>query len=136
MHLKRKIVQINISLILILCASVLSGQQLNTIYIVDSSVNISRSVSCDNFESSFVDIINKIDLKKQKVKKIVNILKSLPKLEKKPFVDVRYKGVVQSKSDTLVFCGDEGSININGDFYEPTPTLNKYLNNLIIRKNK
>lgn len=129
-------VQIKISLILILFASKLSGQHLNTLYIVDASVNVSRSVSCDNFESSFVDIINKIELKKQKAKKIFNILKSLPKLEKKPFVDIRYKGVIQSKFDTLVFCGDEGSVNINGSFYEPTPILNKYLNNLIKRKNR
>jgi len=135
MNTKIKRVKIKISLILVLFAHILFGQKPNTIYIVDFSVNVSRSVSCNNFESSFVDIINKIDLKKRKVERIANILRSLPKLEKKTFVDIRYKGFILTKSDTLVFCGDEGSINVNGIFYKSTPYLNKYLKNLIRRKN-
>lgn len=131
MNLKRTAIKIKTCLILILFSSVVSGQQTNTIYIVDSYINVSRSVSCENFESSFADIINRIELKKIKTKKIIKILKSLPKLDQQLPIDVRYKGIIQDNSAKLFFCGDEVSVNVNGQFYKSTLALNKFLNNLI-----
>lgn len=125
-------VQIRLLLIFFIIIFNIGKAQNNIIYIAPFDSTTPYSIGCENLLSAFDGRIKKAKLNGEKM---YCITKSLKQMDKKPYMDIRYKGAFYLQKQKFNFCGDEVSILINDIYYETSVDLINYINS-IKKKNR
>ena len=123
----------NIKIILLLFFIVVCSTgkaQKSYIYLAPLDSSTPYSISCGTFLDSFGGSVKKIKLNKNKKDRISFLIKSLDKINIKPYFNVRYMGEFYTKKQKFTFCGDEASICVNGINYKTSKDLYTYIREL------
>lgn len=122
--------KVNVLLILfILIFSFGKGQKSN-IYIAPIDATTPYSISCSNLLDAFPDKLKKIELNNRQSGDFSLLIRCLKSISKEPYVNIRFKGEIYFNKQSFSFCGDQATININGQYYEMTKELFEYIKKL------
>lgn len=122
--------KVNVLLILfILIFSFGKGQKSN-IYIAPIDATTPYSISCNNLLDAFQDKLKKIELNNRQSRDFSLLTRCLKSISNEPYVNIRFKGEIYFKNQRFNFCGDQATININGQYYEMTNELFEYVKKL------